>query len=51
MSITTTFYDPLIGEKIADLVQPNTTVLFLEAPSSLTMEIPDIVSIVQAARR
>lgn len=51
MSITTTFYDPLIGEKIADLVQPNTTVLFLEAPSSLTMEIPDIVSIVQAARQ
>ncbi|OOR98490.1 cystathionine beta-lyase [Canicola haemoglobinophilus] len=52
MGIATTFYAPLItGEKIADLVQPNTTVLFLEAPSSLTMEVPDIPAIVQAVRK
>ncbi|MFY1027410.1 cystathionine beta-lyase [Actinobacillus seminis] len=50
MNIQTTFYDPLIGEKIAQLVQPNTKVLFLEAPSSLTMEVPDIPAIVNAVR-
>lgn len=50
MAIDTTYYDPLIGADIAQLVQPNTKVLFLEAPSSLTMEVPDIPAIVQAVR-
>ncbi|OOF42184.1 cystathionine beta-lyase [Rodentibacter rarus] len=50
MQVDTTYYDPLMGESIAQLIQPNTTVLFLEAPSSLTMEVPDIPAIVKAAR-
>lgn len=50
MNIQTTFYDPLIGDKIAQLVLPNTKIVFLEAPSSLTMEIPDIPAIVKAVR-
>ena len=51
MQIDTTYYDPLIGVDIATLIQPNTKVLFLEAPSSITMEIPDIQTIVKAARK
>ena len=51
MQIDTTYYDPLIGAGIATLIQPNTKVLFLEAPSSITMEIPDIPTIVKAARK
>lgn len=50
LQVDTTYYDPLIGEKIASLVQPNTKVLFLEAPSSLTMEVPDIPTIVKTVR-
>ncbi|MGX3065975.1 cystathionine beta-lyase [Ursidibacter arcticus] len=50
MGIATTYYDPLIGEKIAELIQPNTKVLFLESPSSLTMEVPDIPTLVKTAR-
>ena len=50
MQIDTTYYDPLIGADIATLIQPNTKVLFLEAPSSITMEIPDIPTIVKVAR-
>ena len=50
MQIDTTYYDPLIGADIATLIQPSTKVLFLEAPSSITMEIPDIPTIVKAAR-
>lgn len=50
MGISTTYYDPMIGSKISDLVQPNTKVLFLESPSSLTMEVPDVPAIVQAVR-
>ena len=51
MQIDTTYYDPLIGTDIATLIQSNTKVLFLEAPSSITMEIPDIPTIVKAARK
>lgn len=50
MHIDTTYYDPMIGADIAKLVQPNTKVLFLESPSSLTMEVPDIPAIVKAVR-
>ena len=50
LGVSTTFYDPMIGGEIADLVQPNTKVLFLEAPSSLTMEVADIPAIVSAVR-
>ena len=50
MHIDTTYYDPMIGTDVAKLVQPNTKVLFLESPSSLTMEVPDIPAIVKAVR-
>lgn len=50
MGISTTYYDPMIGEGLKALVQPNTKVLFLESPSSLTMEVPDIPALVKAAR-
>ncbi|PJG85189.1 cystathionine beta-lyase [Conservatibacter flavescens] len=51
MGIETTYYDPMIGADIANLIQPNTKVLFLESPSSLTFEIPDTPTLVQTARR
>ena len=51
MGITTTYYNPMIGEDIVRLVQPNSKVLFLESPSSLTMEVPDIPAIVKAVRK
>ncbi len=40
--IETTYYDPLIGAGIADLIRPNTKVLFLESPGSITMEVQDV---------
>lgn len=50
MNVATTYYDPMAGESIAELVQPNTTVVFLESPSSVTMEVQDIPAIVKAVR-
>ncbi|MFZ7136706.1 cystathionine beta-lyase [Avibacterium avium] len=50
MGVSTTYYDPLMGAEIANLMQPNTKVVFLESPSSLTMEVPDIPAIVKAVR-
>ncbi|PHM47602.1 cystathionine beta-lyase [Xenorhabdus miraniensis] len=51
MGITTDYFDPMIGKDIASLIKPNTTVLFLESPGSLTMEVQDVPAIVRAARK
>lgn len=51
MNVSTTYFNPLIGADIAELIQPNTKVVFLESPSSITMEVHDVPAIVQAVRR
>lgn len=51
LGVTTSWFDPLIGEEIAALVQPNTKVVFLESPGSITMEVHDVPAIVAAVRR
>ncbi|CZF81055.1 Cystathionine beta-lyase MetC [Grimontia celer] len=50
MGISTTYYDPMNGAEIGTLVKPETSVVFLESPSSITMEVPDIPAIVKAVR-
>ncbi|KAE8274831.1 cystathionine beta-lyase [Enterobacter sp. C6] len=50
LGVTTGWFDPLIGEGIAELIQPNTRIVFLESPGSLTMEIHDVPAIVKAVR-
>lgn len=49
--IETSYYDPLVGEAIADLIQPNTKVLFLESPGSITMEIQDVPTLSRIAHQ
>lgn len=49
MGVETTYYDPLIGAEIADLIRPNTRLIFTESPGSQTFEIQDIPAIVAAA--
>ncbi|KLG20840.1 cystathionine beta-lyase [Enterobacter roggenkampii] len=50
LGVTTGWFDPLIGEDIAELIQPNTRIVFLESPGSLTMEVHDVPAIVKAVR-
>ncbi|MDR3434581.1 MAG: cystathionine beta-lyase [Rouxiella aceris] len=50
LGVSTTYYPASIGENIASLMQPNTRVVFLESPGSITMEVPDIPAIVKAVR-
>jgi len=50
LGVATTYYDPLIGAAIADLIQPNTRIVFTESPGSLTFEMQDIPAIAKAAR-
>ena len=49
LGVTTTFYDPLIGERISDLIQPNTVAVYCESPGSHTFEVQDIPAIARVA--
>lgn len=49
--VETTYYDPCIGAGIEDLIRPNTKVIFLESPGSLTFEMQDIPAIANAAHK
>ncbi|WP_151445919.1 cystathionine beta-lyase [Lacisediminimonas profundi] len=44
------YYDPLVGAGIAALLLDNTRLVWAEAPGSVSMEVPDIPAICQAAR-
>ena len=48
--VETTYYDPAVGAGIAELVRPNTRVIFLESPGSLTFELQDTPAITEVAR-
>ena len=47
--IETTYYDPLIGNRIEGLFRPNTKAVFCESPGSLTFELQDIPAIADVA--
>ncbi len=47
--ITARYYDPMIGAGIAELIQPNTKLIWTEAPGSVSMEVPDLPAICAAA--
>jgi cystathionine beta-lyase len=51
MGVETTYYDPLIGGGIRELVRPETRVVFTESPGSLTFEVQDIPAIAGEAHR
>ncbi|HIG9560631.1 cystathionine beta-lyase [Klebsiella pneumoniae] len=51
LGVTTNWFDPLIGTDIARLVRPETRVVFLESPGSITMEVHDVPAIVAAVRQ
>jgi cysteine-S-conjugate beta-lyase len=48
--VTVRYYDPMIGAGIAELIRPNTRLIWLEAPGSVTMEVPDVPAITAIAR-
>jgi len=42
-------YDPMIGAGISELIRDNTTLIWVESPGSVTMEVQDIPAICKAA--
>jgi len=49
--VSTTFFDPLAGHSIEPLLQPDTRVIYLESPGSLTFEVQDVPEIAEVAHR
>jgi cystathionine beta-lyase len=49
LGVAVTYYDPLLGPSIGDLIKPNTRVVYLESPGSLTFEMQDTAAIAKVA--
>jgi len=49
LGVMTTYFDPLIGGGIAQLLRPNTRAVYLESPGSLSFEMQDVTAIAEAA--
>ncbi len=50
LGIEVQYYDPLIGADISRLFKPNTRVVHLESPGSLTFDVQDVPAIAAAAK-
>ncbi|MFZ5789210.1 MAG: cystathionine beta-lyase [Pseudomonadota bacterium] len=50
LGIVTTYYDPGVGDRVSALMRPETKVVYLEAPGSLTFEMQDIPAIAAVAK-
>lgn len=48
--IETTYYDPTVGGAIAELIRPNTRLIYMESPGSQSFELQDVPAIVAAAK-
>ncbi len=48
--ITHRFYDPMDAAALAAMIGPQTRLVWLEAPGSVTMEFPDLAALVRVAR-
>ena len=50
LGIETTFYSPDKGADIKHFIQPNTRLIFMESPGSLTLEVQDMAALVAVAK-
>ena len=50
LGVETSYYDPTLGAGIAELIRPETRLIFVESPGSLTFEMQDIPAIAAVAR-
>lgn len=51
MGVETSYFAPTIGAGIRELLRPNTTLVFLESPGSLTFEVQDVPAICEIAHK
>jgi cystathionine beta-lyase len=51
LNIEVEFFDPAAGGEVRRLLRPNTRLVYLESPGSLTFEVQDVAAIAQEAAR
>jgi len=51
IGVEVTYYDPLVGKGIERLIKANTSIIFLESPGSITMEVQDVPAIAEIAHQ
>lgn len=49
--VSTTYYDPLIGGGIRELIRPETKIVYVESPGTQTFEVQDIPAIAEEAKK
>jgi cystathionine beta-lyase len=49
LGVEVSFYDPLAGTDIANAFRPNTRIVFVESPGSLTFDVQDVPAIAKVA--
>ena len=50
LGVDVEYYDPLIGDRIAERIRPTTTAIWLESPGTHTFDVQDVPAITAAAR-
>lgn len=51
LGVETTYFSPTIGQDIEQHIRPNTRLLFLESPGSITMEVQDVPTLSKIAHQ
>lgn len=51
LGVSVDMYDPMIGAGIANMLKPQTRLVWCESPGSITMEVQDVSAIVEAVHR
>jgi len=49
--VEVTYYDPLVGSGLKELMRPNTAIVYVEAPGSQTFEMQDIPTLSEVAHK
>ncbi len=50
LGVCTSYYDPLMGEAIADQMRPETVAIYAESPGSLSFEVQDLPALARVAQ-
>lgn len=50
LGVEATYFEPAIGASIADLIRPETQLMFVESPGSMTFEVADAPAMAKAAQ-
>ena len=50
LGIEASYYDAMAGNGVGSAFRPNTRLIWIEAPGSITMEVPDVPALAMAAR-